>query len=366
MFQFTETIIIVFMVCTRNIAEDISCDENNKCQNQIIRCKQFDHCSITCIGNSTCKGTTFDCPPGTYNCGLNCSGPRACMSVAINASQTVGGNLMINVNNCFQAFKNSHTICPKDGNCSISTLKDCTNSNLKQQATMTSSIIDASNTTSGNLKIEMGNYKAGNSGSAWHAGGTVVYCPVNGNCIINCAEGWEACKRTQFIAQPTTNLLSISARGGGALRQAQIICPKKRSHKNCIIDVTGAFGGPLRNMNITAVDSFANVDLYCYSYDNSGTGAWTAGTTCFGVNDRPKMYCLDGVCSLSKITDSEWECVDLDSPCQVPSNIQAGYVNEIQSTIQTWPPFFTSSADESKWGILIEFVLGFVIAFIMS
>eukprot|EP00488_Nonionellina_sp_1-RS-2012_P001833 TRINITY_DN3171_c0_g1_i1.p1 TRINITY_DN3171_c0_g1~~TRINITY_DN3171_c0_g1_i1.p1 ORF type:complete len:151 (+),score=8.21 TRINITY_DN3171_c0_g1_i1:20-472(+) len=128
--------------------------------------------------------------------------------------------------------------------------------------TFSSTTVDASNTVSGNVRII--SHTNSNASRHWYADKMKVYCPINGECIIDVGFGHGVCAHSTIVAQQST-LLSITASGKYALVSAVITCPLKTGNtKNCIIHNpypgTGVYYEySLSNITFKSVESLTNL-----------------------------------------------------------------------------------------------------------
>eukprot|EP01083_Nonionella_stella_P080364 220837_1 len=273
------------------------CDDNNICSQQTLICNQNADCSIKCNGTiASCVNSTFICPHGPYNCHFTCIMKMyQCQWTKINASHITDATLTVAIGTT-GGFYRGHAICPITGNCSVfSTLSKA----------LVESTFDASNMIAGDLIIEAVQIVTSNNPNAERMR---VECPPYGRCIVNVGTSVRSCHRCAIIAQRTTTLLSITAKGASALESADIFCPAQRTGEapNCIINDPGNYQRVFRNLDIRSVASYSNLQLTC--------------TRCSDVELYSiKMYCMDGyseLCYLSWISSSEWKCRDGTNPCQ--------------------------------------------------
>ena len=96
-------------------------------------------------------------------------------------------------------------------------------------------MIDAIN-TSGDLFIESIN---DDGYTDYSISESTIKCPAFGNCLIKINDQERGGLYADIIAQPTTNLLSITAKGDRSLYDADITCPEISPdihQPNCIIN----------------------------------------------------------------------------------------------------------------------------------
>eukprot|EP01083_Nonionella_stella_P182175 654671_1 len=271
------------------------CNDVNGCSDQTLTCDQSADCWITCVGSTTasCNHSTIICPSGPHSCNVACDSTQSwmCAYTQIDASNIVGADLTINVNEgpLHYSLGYADIKCPISGNCVITVAK-------KAPRALFYSTIDASHTISGSLNI----YSEGDDRSGH---GLTVLCPPNGHCTIDAGFSWGACETCTITAQPTTTLLHIRARGTRALAGAIITCPQRPSTAvNCIITSDNAYQSDvLANMRIYSVQSFTNLHI---SYTGN-----TASAT---------MYCMNDYTESCEVVAyyTTWKCQENSSPCQ--------------------------------------------------
>eukprot|EP01084_Bolivina_argentea_P130028 229577_1 len=204
-----------------------------------------------CIVNKTNRISRFlcneekECKNGDYQCNEN----RDC------------NILCSSYNACFQA----HFKCPANANCVVQVLSGAGVAKYIS--------IDASNTVSGSLSVELYSTVKTNAMSF-----AKIYCPAFGDCFINLSHIQSFVSRTLsnslIIAQKTTNSLSITGTGYCILCDTQIYCPVN----NCDISVSGSYRAQLENAEF-------------YVYDGSNSLSIHASiTSAQGIDDYPCSF----------------------------------------------------------------------------
>eukprot|EP01084_Bolivina_argentea_P137885 242844_1 len=294
-------LLIIFVLIRSNISSSISCNTINPCNDgRHIYCDPNSDCTVQCNGDSVCESVVIYCPSGAHDCKINCNGEASCRYATVNASEAIGGDLIVTANGGEGAYQLTNTICPTKGNCYV---KGYESHSIYQ------SLIDATN-SQGGLALYL--YNPGFPYDwSFMAQKTIIRCP-SGSCYINCGIGFQNCNQMQIISQPTTTSLTINAQGGYVLSFAHIWCPPKSSTTTCIIDIDRSrwpWPEPIANMNIYAMESLENVVLDCNKRVEGD---------CLNINNLPIIHCMkdySSSCEFMQLTDYSWRCLDTSSLC---------------------------------------------------
>eukprot|EP01084_Bolivina_argentea_P245870 411564_1 len=329
--NFTARLFLVLWSIQCINAYNKTCTQFEACNGTTITCAANEDCSIDCNGYGSCLEATINCPPGAYKCDLNCYYTFACRDTTVNAAQTSGADLTITAEGRW-VLKSSMITCPQTGNCIInfsgSETWDGTFSQIADN-----SVIDASNTVSGNLDITLSTaMDTGGGDSAYMK----IYCPPNGECLVDCGEGGTGkCAGVIVEAQDTTTLLTVTGDGDYIFKSMSVTCPRQNGNTpNCIIMSGGNYTEPYWNFIIKSFESFTNVDMTCGNYDAS---------SCINGDALPHMWCNEDFsiwCTMI-LTNDIFECKN-DNPCQ-------DWVSETRNCIDSldilWSDFAIYSLD---------------------
>eukprot|EP01083_Nonionella_stella_P199257 730794_1 len=164
---------------TSTATAKITCNSDNSCDSQTHHCTEGFNCYIECKGANACDYATFNCPSGAFNCSVFCSGSDnmassgGCQYITISATNTNGGDLIVEGSNKPSIMYSLTVNCPSNGRCVILCNDD--------YACYDGIILAQPNTRS--LSIECGDYSSS-------CRTLYVRCPdrfqgVDYNCILN-------------------------------------------------------------------------------------------------------------------------------------------------------------------------------------
>eukprot|EP01083_Nonionella_stella_P105847 304717_1 len=196
-------------------------------------------------------------------------------------------------------------------------------------------VLDARNTIDGTLSLH----------SVPGIAASTVWCPGNDNeCIISCESG--GCQSATINTEADSKLF-ITAEGTNTLKNTSIYCPEgdiEYINGKCSITVASDTYGALSNTYIYAVNGFNNLSLTCNYSSNV--------TNCYDESLRPRLFCLPDFSASCDLTLQSafdvWECQNgshalmcdwSHSPTFAPTPVTPS-----PSTVPTTPPSVLTSA----------------------
>eukprot|EP01083_Nonionella_stella_P003567 10256_1 len=142
-----------------------------------------------------------------------------------------------------------------------------------------------------------------------HNGKSIIDCPVNKQCSINCGYVYNQFSCDQAIVNASaSSRLNLT---GHSISSGEVYCPRNNVRGNtgvCHIEMASANG--LSGVVIHAVEGYNDIDLSCKD-----------GIQCYSDANPPKISCTaqdDSTCVMTATNAAftEWKCVNESSVCQ--------------------------------------------------
>lgn len=140
-------------------------------QGATLICSQAnDPCSISCNADYSCKGSTIHCPTGSGSCNIDCEQQYSCDGATI-----IGGGGRLNI------------ACPVAYSCEYANIIAATSGN--EDISISCGASDAClYTTINSTFLGNGDLDVACPGELRACSNTEIYCPLNGNCRVDCSE----------------------------------------------------------------------------------------------------------------------------------------------------------------------------------
>eukprot|EP01083_Nonionella_stella_P184805 672171_1 len=260
--------------------------------NGVLECTLPGLCTLDCTEGPTtwlCHATDMICLDG-YDCLIMC-GNADCLEGSLRCPN--GGRCDI-IGDCDgsstgSCFNNKDIYCPPSDH-------ECT--------------MDVKFAPVGQLKLYGGGGDLSFSGpQKEHNGKSIIDCPANRQCSINCGYVYNQFSCDQAIVNASaSSRLNLT---GHSISSGEVYCPRNNVRGNtgaCHIEMSSANG--LSGVVIHAVEGYNDIDLSCKD-----------GIQCYSDANPPKISCTaqdDSSCALTATNAAftEWKCVDESSVCQ--------------------------------------------------